>query len=70
MVRVEVKDKPEIWCETVIEPADIIYRMTSSMKKIIDQLGVWWEHQMEKTPHHKLKKIQTLSEYRKLIYKK
>lgn len=70
VVRVELKDNPEVWCEAFIAPADIIYRMTSSMKKIIDQLGVWWEHQMEKTPHHKLKKIQTLSEYRKLIYKK
>lgn len=50
IVRAELRDNPEVWCETVIAPADITYRIVSSMKKGIDQLGVWWEHQMEK--HH------------------
>ena len=40
--------------------------MKIGMVKNLDKLGVWWEHQMEKTPHHKLKKVKTEEEYRKL----
>ena len=66
IVRAELRDNPEVWCETVIAPADITYRIVSSVKKGIDQLGVWWEHQMEKTPHHKLKSVRTFADYQRM----
>ncbi|WP_297022686.1 PIG-L family deacetylase [uncultured Dialister sp.] len=66
VLRVESKENPEIWDEITVSPATAGYRMKIGMVKNLDKLGVWWEHQMEKTPHHKLKKVKTEEEYRKL----
>lgn len=63
-IRVESKVDSSIWCESFIIPAGYTYRLNHSIRQSIDRVGVWWENQKEKRPHHLLRKIKNEDEYR------
>lgn len=63
VVRVVSKENPGIWCESTFAPAGRHYRMHCQFSQSIDQMRVWFEEQMEKWPHHQLKKIKTEKDY-------
>lgn len=63
-IRVESKADSSIWCESYIIPAGYTYRLNHSIRQSIDRIGVWWENQKEKRPHHLLRKIKNEDEYR------
>lgn len=57
-IRVEVQDNSQIWCEATFSNAGIKHRIMQVTYQMLDRLGIWWEKQMEKRPHHKLKKLK------------
>lgn len=63
-IRVESKVNPSIWCESYIIPAGCAYRLNHFISQLMDRVGVWWENQKEKRPHHLLRKIKNEDDYR------
>ncbi len=63
-IRVESKVNPSIWCESYIIPAGCAYRLNHFICQLMDRIGVWWENQKEKRPHHLLRKIKNEDDYR------
>ncbi|SDA55026.1 GlcNAc-PI de-N-acetylase [Dialister histaminiformans] len=65
VIRVESEDNPGLWSEAVFVPADRSFRIRHHMRMMRDKAGVWWRRQMDKRPHHQLKKIKSEKEYDK-----
>lgn len=64
VLRVEVKKNPRIYNEAILFPADAEYRHSFLKKQKQDRLKIWWKYQMQKWPHHKLKKMKREEEYK------
>mgnify|MGYP000005375862 FL=1 len=63
VVRVEAENNPELWSEVVFVPADWSYRLQHQVQILRDKACIWWDKQMDKRPHHQLKKIKTEKDY-------
>lgn len=63
VVRVEAENNPDLWSEAVFVPADRSYRLKHQVQLLRDKACVWWDRQMDKRPHHQLKKIKTEKDY-------
>lgn len=67
VVRVEAEDDPNLWSEAVFVPTDPSYRLRHQGQIMLDKARVWWDRQMDKRPHHQLKKIKSEQEYDQLF---
>lgn len=67
VVRVEAENNSDLWSEAVFAPADRRYRAQHQIWMMMDKAGVWWSKQMDKRPHHQLKKIKSEKEYDKMF---
>lgn len=49
---------PDVYSIVIVTPANWAERIRYYKNSSWDRLAVWWEKQMEKRPHHKLKKLR------------
>lgn len=58
-IRTEMKENPNVWAEMVISPAKNLEQLWLRATIVSDKTYVWLKKQLQKIPHHKLRRLKT-----------